>query len=399
MFNNKNPYFKIVTSNVLVDAGTLDWVKKFQNPYGTYWQILPALLLGVSDIRARSGKFTTPWNAPSNPFYSMPKFKFIDDTFSDLLDRRAIEIFSRAKNQNKRVALFWSGGIDSTCVLVSFLKNLSKTDCENFSIICNINSILENYDFYLRFISNKIHCMHYNQLDVNNDLLDKYILIHGDPGDCLFGPSISMYRYFIDRGEHLEPWRNHLNRMAELLDPTPKHGIDAPGFGRWYVDKITRNLEESGQSDYISTIADWWWWTYYNFKWEFSCQRPFFYTKRNFDKGISIDRLEEYSKNVFFNTEKFQQWTYSNLKNHVDKNFTVHKKPAKDYIFEFTKDDVYKKNKIKTDANSGNFDYKINFRFPIVYDQNWVGYRLDRRSENSRLLLKTIHLFLENYKG
>jgi hypothetical protein len=67
--------------------------------------------------------------------------------------------------------------------------------------------------------------------------------------------------------------------------------------------------------------------------------------------------------------------------------------------YEFTKDEVYNKNKTKVNAYSGNFDYKINFRFPIVYDQNWVGYGLDRQSADSRLLSKTITLFLEKYKG
>ena len=399
MLDNKNPYFKKITSSVLIDRQMIDWIKIYKNPYANYWQAISMLLVGVTDFRARSGNFTTPWNATSNKFYAMPKFKFINDKFSDLMDQRALEILLKAKNQNKRIAILWSGGIDSTCVLISFLKNLTKADYENLSVVCNTSSVLENYNFYKKFLSNKIHCIHYNQLNVDNKFLDEYILLHGDPGDCLFGPSSSMYKYFINRGEHLEPWRNHLGKMAELLEPTSVHGIHAPGFGSWFTNKVTRNLEESGQTDYISTIADWWWWNYYNLKWEFSCQRPFFYTKRDFSKGISTDRLEEYSKNVFFNNENFQLWTYSNLKNHINKEFTFHKKPAKDYIFEFTKDDVYNKNKTKVNAYSGNFDYKINFRFPIVYDQNWVGYGLDRQSADSRLLSKTITVFLEKYKG
>ena len=394
-----NSHVEEIKNSLFVDISMIEHNQIFKNRYANYWRALHKLLIGVSDLRARIGTFNTPWQAKSNKQYAAPEFKFINDRLEDLLDSRALEIHFNSLKHKKRIAVMWSGGIDSTLVLTAFLKNLSAADQKNVVVILDTNSILENFNFYKNHINNKVECLHYQSFNLTENFLEQHILLHGDPGDCLFGPSSPMYRYFIDRGEHLEPWRNHLNRMAELLEPTPLHGIDAPGFGRWYVDKITRNLEECGQTDYVSTIADWWWWTYYNFKWEFSCQRPFFYTKRNFDIGISIDRLEEYSKNVFFNTEKFQQWTYSNLKNHVNKEFTVHKKPAKDYIFEFTKDDVYKKNKIKTDANSGNFDYKINFRFPIVYDQNWVGYRLDRKSENSRLLLKTVTIFLENYKG
>ena len=398
---SKNPYLEKINSSFLVEIPSLDFRIEFKNPYANCWRALSLMLVGIADLRSRIGTFTTPWGAPSNSLYAAPKFKFINDRLDDLLNIRALEVFKKAKDQKKKIAVFWSGGIDSTLVLTAFLKNISLADQKNIIVVCNTNSILENFNFYSKYINDKLECLHYNQLEVNSDFLDKHILLHGDPGDCLFGPSSPMYRYFINRGEHLQPWRNHLDRMAELLEPVKAHGIHAPGFGRWYVDKITRNLEESGQADYVSTIADWWWWTYYNFKWEFSCQRPFFYVRKNFTSNIPTTQVKEYAENVFFNTDKFQLWSYSNLKSHIVQNFSsiTHKEQAKNYIFEFTKDYDYLKNKKKTDATPANWDEKSNYRTPIFYDKNYVGHSLDRSKKDFKLMLQTLVLLLERYKG
>ena len=391
---SKNPYLEKINSSFLVEIPSLDFRIEFKNPYANCWRALSLMLVGIADLRSRIGTFTTPWGAPSNSLYAAPKFKFINDRLDDLLNIRALEVFKKAKDQKKKIAVFWSGGIDSTLVLTAFLKNISLADQKNIIVVCNTNSILENFNFYSKYISNKLECLHYNQLEVNSDFLDKHILLHGDPGDCLFGPSSPMYRYFINRGEHLQPWRNHLDRMAELLEPVKAHGIHAPGFGRWYVDKITRNLEESGQADYVSTIADWWWWTYYNFKWEFSCQRPFFFLRKNLQSSFKQDSLKFYAENVFYNDEKLQQWSYSNLKKHASADWAQHKQEAKKYIHDFDKNLTYYQYKSKTDARPSNYELRSNTQTPFYYDQNWVGYNYEQNN------LETIStILLEKYKG
>jgi hypothetical protein len=396
-----NNHVEKIKNSLFVDISRISHDQIFKNRYANYWRALHKLLIGVSDIRARIGSFNTPWRAKSNPQYIAPEFKFINERLNELLDLRALKIHHNSLKYNKRIAIMWSGGIDSTLVLTAFLKNISLADQKNIIVILDTNSILENFNFYSKYINNKLECLHYQSLELTENFLDKHILLHGDPGDCLFGPSSPMYRYFINRGEHLQPWRNHLDRMAELLEPNASHGIHAPGFGRWYVDKITRNLEESGQADYVSTIADWWWWTYYNFKWEFSCQRPFFYVRKNFTSNIPTTQVKEYAENVFFNTDKFQLWSYSNLKSHIVQNFSsiTHKEQAKNYIFEFTKDYDYLKNKKKTDATPANWDEKSNYRTPIFYDKNYVGHSLDRSKKDFKLMLQTLVLLLERYKG
>jgi len=364
-------------------------------PHAKYWIRTQHLLMGIIDLRARVGTFTTPWNIPSNSLYKIPEFKIINDSLEDLLDERALEIYYSAKKTNKKIAIMWSGGIDSTSVLTAFLKNVPVADKNIITVVCDTNSILENIEFYKKFISNKLTCIHYRTINITEEFLQSYILLHGDPGDCLFGPSISKYQYFVDRGLHLEPWKNHLDKMKELLeiphiDPTSYQ----PGFGDWYVNKITNNLEETKQSTYLTSIAEWWFWTYYNFKWEFSCQRPFAYLRRDFTTKFSDNVIKEFAQNTFFNTEKFQQWAYSNIKKNIPKDFSLHKKEVKMYIYEFTKNLDYFKYKSKLPARPANLDLITSSPFqPIYYTKNWQGVLDDSLS------IQTLKVLLERYQG
>lgn len=366
-----------------------------RTPYAKFWIRTQYLLVGIFDLKARIGTFTTPWNIPSNPLYKIPEFKIINDSLKDLLDERAIEIYREAKKNNKKLAVMWSGGIDSTAVLVALLKNIPIDDKNIITVICDINSILENIEFYKKFISNKLECIHYKTFNMTEEFLQNYILLHGDPGDCLFGPSSSTYRYFVDRGQHLEPWKNHLNKMKELLEVPYVDPISyEPGFGEWYVDKVTNNLEETGQAEYLTSIAEWWFWNYYNFKWEITCQMPFLFSRRDFSTTFSEDVLKEYAQNIFFNTEKFQQWGYSNIKKSIPKDFTLHKKEVKQYIHEFAKDSNYLEYKSKSPSPPANFDLIVNSSFqPIYYRSNWQGVLDDSVS------IQTLKVLLERYKG
>jgi len=351
--------------------------------------VLDALMPGVHDIRARIGTFNNPWGATVPAWYAPPALTFIQDKLCDILDARAIELINTAKKQNKNLVINWSGGTDSTTVLVSFLKNVSKEDQHLITVCCNTTSVIEYLEFYLNYIlpNNAIQIKTSNTLVVSTDYLDNNILIHGDPADCLFGPSTGMYTYFSTNGQHLEPWRKHSTKMIELMDQSlVKQGLDAPQTGAWWFDIMTRTLEESGQSDYISTVADWWWWTYFNFKWPFSCQRLLFLGLAFADcRGLPEHYQQSYAENTFFNTAKFQQWSFSNLKQLVGPNvFKTHKAEAKQYIYNFTKDSNIKNKIKKASQHPLSRKYKTSI---LGYDKDYVPVY---NSPNTLLLIQTL---------
>jgi len=368
-----------------------------ENPHGANFLALTRLLFGTTEFRARSGTFTTPYLAPVQKGYELFKLRYIDDDLSDLYDARAIEIFNYAKSNQKNICICWSGGIDSTSMLTAFFKNLSKNDLEIINVLCTSSSLLENYSFYENFLSRKVKCNHYNSIILDNEFLNKNVLLHGEPADSLFGTVLLNYKDFVARQEHLEPWKKHYKKMTEGLNE--KGGIyskKTSTFGTWFVKKISDNIEEVGQSDYINTVADWWWWPYFNFRWQIEAEKILFYMRIpsvRFDP-ISEPNLKIFKDYNFWNTEKFQLWSYSNLKK-MNANVTkMQKIEPKKYIFEFTKDKMYFENKKKVGlCNSNRRNYKKNLEIPYFFDEYWQGYR--RTPEISQIF----KMLLEKYRG
>jgi hypothetical protein len=363
-----------------------------QNRYGHYWNNIYKIVMGLHEVRARVGTFNTPWNAPSSEFTIMPPLTVINDNLYDLMDARALEISEIAKSTKKRIIVQWSGGIDSTAVLVAFIKNLSTQDLSNVTVALTTNSILENLSFYERFILDKMHYVSYANIVVSEEFLSKNILIHGDPGDSIFGPSISMYADLIADGRHLAPFKDNIHTIASQLERSPSvEKFNAHGFGDWYANKISDNLLEVAPEG-VDTIADWWWWHYFNFKWEFSIARPLFRQKPD-KEPISTTAYKFMADNTFFASDKFQQWSYSNLKNHIGKDASTHKREIKQYIFQFDKNEQYLLHKRKVESVTLPLDIRIK-NINGYYDENWVLHRVNEGTVGREILER-----LESYKG
>ena len=371
------------------------------NLKGKYWYHIKDIIFAIAEVRARQGTFTTPWSATTSALYAPPELIYINDKFDDIVNDRVIELNQIAKSQKKKILIQWSGGIDSTLVLSAFIKNLSPQDLENVSVVMTINSILENYDFYITQIKDKLKCVQWLDIIITNDFLEQNMLLHGDPADCLLGPSIMMYEKLMVDGRHLLPFKDNVDLIAKTIDSKKISLIKQlaiPGFSRWYTEKITNNLLEVAP-EHVRTVADWWWWHYFNFKWQFSLMRPII--RRKVDHAVNIplhpEILQDYLDTAFFNTARFQQWSYSNLPNLVGNSIANHKRQAKEYIFELDKNQTYLDYKVKTESMPV-YDNPREMRGtlirPIVYDQNWRGYYSDYPGFNKAYGEK-----LETYKG
>lgn len=371
---------------------------EFYSKYAEAWKSAPKILIGVHDLRARAGTFTTPWKAPSNPLYRMPELKFINDSLSDLMDRRAVELYHEAKRSNKKIAVMWSGGIDSTGVLTAFLKNIPTIDHEMIIVVLTTLSIFENNEYWLKYINGKLKQKLYTSIQLDTSFLDEYLLIHGDPGDCLFGPSMPMYKKMFIEGKHKQPHTIHKINIENRAT----NGLEVD-FDKWYYEKISNSIYELNQQDYISTVSDFWWWTYFNFKWEFSCQRPFFYMRLVkdhkgtplFKKPISYEHQQQFARNTFFNTDKFQLWSYSNLKKLIpDNDEGQHKIEIKRYIYDFDNNEKYFWHKPK--IGSKNPTQFVQAVSPVYYDKNWIGYL---GMDDNYLVNKSVRFLMDKYKG
>ena len=386
----------IIKSSVLINQPAFARLP-IENVHGNNFLALSSLLFATIELRARSGTFTTPYFAPVKENYKLFKLRVTNDNLADLYDSRALEIFNFAKSNGKNICVCWSGGIDSTSMLTSFLKNLSVNDLSIVHVVLTSSSLLENYNFYKNFISGKVKCIHYNSIKLNNEFLDKNILLHGDPADGLFGTVVANYKNFVAGGEHLEPWKKHYKKMGAVLNKKGSMlGPKTSNFGDWFVKKISDNIEEVGESHHISTVVDWWWWAYFNFRWQTETEKLLYFMRlpsRCFDP-ISESNLKIFREYNFYGTEKFQLWSYSNLKNISTKQ---HKSYPKKYICDFTKDEIFLKNKKKVGIlgpNGKEWQHrKIRINIPFFFDKHHQGHNQDH---NIKHILK---MLLEKYKG
>jgi len=372
-----------------------------QNKFGRYWNTTRYAVPAVTDLKARTGRFNTPWNTELDPLFKLPELRFIPDRLSDIMDERAIELNAIAKSTNRKIMIMWSGGIDSTAVLTSFIKNLSTQDLENVTVVLSGESIIENPVYFEKYIHNKIKFIPYLKYCLDRTTLDTCINLNGDPADALFGPSFSMYRQYVHDGTHLKPFRFNTRLISEPIlrygEPFIKKFM-CPGFDTWYVQKITKNLLEVAPEG-VETISDWWWWHYVNFKWEFSIWRSLLRRKALSAEAESFTReqIEFFVKTTFYNTERFQLWSYSNLRNHISGNdASSHKREIKNYICEFDSNTVYRDQKTKVMSipiYDHSFYYDV--RKPFLIGNDWIGYHDNEHPE----LVEICRQHLEDFRG
>lgn len=354
---------------------------KINNAVGQHWDDIGKYVLGLHDVRSRLGTFTNPWGAASSELFATPTIRPVEDKLSDLLNQRACDLLSLSAHQNRRIAIMWSGGIDSTCMLSSFIKNSNTPD--QLLVCCNQASVKENPEFYKNHILGQIECIDVADLDVTDELFKSHILLHGDPGDCIYGPSMPMYSELLPDQQHLRPWRDHKHL---LVNGIIQKGA-SPEFANWYADKVSDNIEEVGMYN-IHSIADWWWWHYFNLKWGFSILRPFYGLRKDRRPTLTCEALQSYVETTFYNTEYFQNWSYTNL-HRLCRDPAQHKIDAKSYIFELDKNEEYFINKRKVESLPVDL-----IGYPTYLDQNLKPYFLTDPGVKEALVE-----LLEQYRG
>jgi hypothetical protein len=152
--------------------------------------------MGYASYISRAGEWTTPWPTAVASGYEMPAY---DPTFrlsfEQVTDMRALDIKRLINETGANVALFYSGGIDSTVCLTALIKNLTKEELSHVYVNMSTDSIMENPNFFRTYIRDKIKIID----SLNNkysDLVDKgFYCITADLGDCMFGTELGTKMY------------------------------------------------------------------------------------------------------------------------------------------------------------------------------------------------------------
>ncbi len=283
----------------------------------------------------RSGTIATPVHTRS--LFPIPALRPLTKTFEEVCNERAKELLRRAEKSGIPLYAFWSGGIDSTLVLVSLLKNATSEQKKNIVVLMSENSIAENPKFYQNHIHAQLRrdssVMFYYLLGGN------YLIVSGEHNDQLFGAETfgGLIERFGTKMLH-EPY----DRNKFIAFYTEKTGD--PAMATFYVGLFER-LKAVAPRDIVSN-QDVVWWFSFAVKWQSVYFRTLAYTAPGNVKRVTQTYLKEHYE-PFFNTEDFQLWSMNNPDKKIKDTWNTYKWPCKDIIYNYTKDAEYRDTKTK----------------------------------------------------
>jgi len=234
----------------------------------------------------------------SKPLESNPSF---NETFDHLCDKRAIELL----NSNKVINVFWSGGLDSTTVLISLIMNSTSKD--QIHIITNYNSIIESGYFYDTFL--KSYNITFDLSGIKKIFNENELYITGANGNQLFSTgSMNISSLVKDIEDLKKPYREVVSNLKlEMFEPT---------------------LKKSPKP--IISYEDFLWFEGFSFRWE----HPRWPLLIKYLRPKNIKNYIDLFFGFFYNKD-FEQWTINNNEQQHDINnfLCTTKLPMRKYIF------------------------------------------------------------------
>jgi len=312
----------------------------------------------------RTGEWSTPFPTIIPPQHVMPVYDpTFSKTFTEVTDQRAVEVKQLLNNNpDMKLALYYSGGIDSMITLISLLKVLNYAELARLTICMSMHSIAEYPTFFEKYIQGKFNIIDLTLGKVRYDnLFDMgYTIITADSGDAMFGTEVSTQFYYSyknfcknlssdavkkygDLLNNVASAEVHYSTYADLL--IAYFGYDkSPGFGQMYYEKLVK-LSNTSQYQ-VHSLHDFFWQIIFNIKWCHCALRgPLFF-------GESQNLREPLDSQIinWYNTDDYQRWSMVN--NNTGQKIrgvtsATYKWAGREYIYNFTKDSWYKHFKLK----------------------------------------------------
>jgi hypothetical protein len=249
-------------------------------------------------------------------------------TFSDVTDEQCQQ-WLREKTDRPWLVL-WSGGIDSTVIVASILKNTSPADRENIYIACNRASVYELPRFFYDHVQPNFKLIQTPDPGTQS-LSELYHVIDGEFADHLYTGGFGWELLRLLPEYLTADFRRHpdvlLNHLASATNKN---------FAIWYYDLMLDNINSTNIP--IETYHDFYWWHFFNYQYTDVYIRTRINTFAN-----------EYSPR-WYATDDYQQWAMNN--NQFGTKYTLDlsdsKLASKQYIYDFDHDEYCRTFKIKS---------------------------------------------------
>jgi len=276
-------------------------------------------------------------------------------TFAEITDSRSGEILDIMKTTGKRLAVFWSGGIDSTVVLSAIVKNFPPSYLQMIDVYMNNHSFMEYPLYYNRVIKHhKLNCINIENLSSHQlpTLFAEKIVTDGEPADKLWLVKVGI-SYFQEYG--FQAMHESLNQghdrfikfLCFYMDEDQAHH---------YWNFVIDNIFETQAP--VETIADLFWWINYNYHWN---GHLLIWYAKHLDKNNTAWMNYQLNYHPWYNSLDYQTWSFSdNAKLRLlFTNPSEYKMEAKTYIFDLLKDENFIRYKTKhASGHRGDSSYR-----------------------------------------
>jgi hypothetical protein len=261
--------------------------------------------------------------------------------------------------------LYWSGGIDSTLLIISFMKLVEH---KNLIVYLTKNSIKENEYFFENIIKPNLKFAF-----ATGDAPNIGSNITGECGDTIW--AALDHSFFLS-----EPIKSYIYKPWQQWFETKTNDIDFLNFAEKFMKKANRP---------IVTLFDARWWFYLLCKSQSKATMLQMYAFHNYDAPII----------PFYESTDIETWAWYNVENIIKGNdWQTYKWPAKEIIYKFDKNKDYLKNKSKeysVDLQNAN-QRKLEINKPLFLTDNFQKPKLSTHPFFSNSVYK-IELY-EKYK-
>lgn len=339
-----------------------------------WFQMKNQILEWPNHLTSRVSKLNTPW--PLAPTVcAIPQITIDEINFDLIIEQIADEFCKKIKNSNKIPYICWSGGIDSTSILVSLLKVADKDFLQKLTVLCDQSSRQENAYFYHKFIHGKIATQDIETFAVTTHNHDQIVVLDGEAGNqCLGWRSINVLAY---RGQFDlldQPWRSVKN-FRDIL----------PGCTKFAAELIQDSISLAPID--ITSVYDFLWWTAFNFKFDDVLLRKMHAYTKNLD-AEQCQYFWNHGIYRFYAHPLMQQWSMLSKDLRREKTRILGKYHPKRYIYEFDHNELWYANKKEESSDSRIFYEARHFigGVPIfAIDQNWNKYSLSNADHRKKL--------------
>jgi hypothetical protein len=290
--------------------------------------------------------------------------------FENITDKRAMELLAFAV-PFERIYLFWSGGIDSTTILCSLIKNWSNTDLEKITIVMNDFCIEENQFMYYKYILGKYKTVRTDDfwnrtLTMNNN----NVYVTGDCAESLMGcTEINKFDSFFP-GAFAKPVHSQTDNII-------KYFMQSTGNKSWAEFALEHIFESLAKNNItVTTVYDFLWWIEFN--WNHALN--FYYILYIFglvDNTIDVRKFLTTNMFAYYDSVDFQYWSIQAIgtDRKIQDTILSNKISQKKYIHAVNGDTEYLKNKTRVGSISKNLVWReMKFLLGIDTDFN-IYYR------------------------